>query len=334
MKRLGENNTKSIDTLNDWVGIWLRDVLPNVVKKTTIRMYAETMNHHILGALGDRKLGEITEKTIQDWIKKLQSTPVTGTRNGCMTEGTVRNTLSVLSGCMRDAQKYGLIDRNPCVESAWTLKSKNVGEKQEWLSEEQIKELEPLIAGYQDEDGYPLGLGFQLVLYTGITLSEAAALRWRDVNFQEGTIRLQYFVAVKWEQKDRTEKRKQELEKLTGRKCREVLVPEFLMRRLLQVRNEFGGEPENFVLCRSAMEPVSMDRMRAALLRKGRSCHMEAITPRMLRDTYAMRAVQAGATSDMIAEVMGFASSKQVIRRYMPKTVTDKRELMKKMFGE
>lgn len=42
----------------------------------------------------------------------------------------------------------------------------------------------------------------------------------------------------------------------------------------------------------------------------------------------------AGATSDTIAELMGFASSQQVIRRYMPKTVTDKRELMKKMFGE
>lgn len=43
--------------------------------------------------------------------------------------------------------------------------------------------------------------------------------------------------------------------------------------------------------------------------------------------------MRAGASSDMIAELMGFASSQQVIRRYMPKNVTDKSELVKKMFG-
>lgn len=323
-----------IHTLNDWVYIWLRDVLPNVVKETTIRMYAETMEHHVLLPLGGRNLEDITEQIVQEWVHKLQAMPVPGTQNGCMTEGTVRNTLSVLSGCMRDAQKYGLIDRNPCIESAWTLKSKNVGEYQAWLSEEQIGQLEPLLAAYQDQSGYPVGLGFQLVLYTGITLSEAAALRWKDVDFEEEKFILKYFVAVKREQKNGEEERSYELEKLSGRKRREVPVPSFLMRQLHQIKKEYGGEPEEFVLNKSNREPVRMDRMRAVLLRRGNSCGMGNVTPRMLRDTYAMRAVHAGATSDTIAELMGFASSQQVIRRYMPKTVTDKRELMKKMFGE
>lgn len=324
----------AIHTLDGWTHVWLQEILPNVVKETTIRMYAETMERHVLGSLGKQRIEDITEQTVEDWMKKLQSTPIAGTKNGCMTEGTVRNTLSVLSGCMRDAQKYGLIQHNPCIESAWTLKSKNVEERREWLDEGQVRQLEPLLAAYQDEDGYPLGLGFQLVLYTGITLSEAVALRWEDVDFEEETLHLRYFVALKWKQGSKEGKKQQELERLTGRKRRDVPVPGFLMRRLSEVQKEYGGKAQAFVLGGSETEPVRMDRMRAALMRKGRACGLGTVTPRMLRDTYAMRAVHAGANSDMIAEMMGFASSRQVIRRYMPKEAADKRELVNKMFCE
>ena len=98
------------------------------------------------------------------------------------------------------------------------------------------------------------------------------------------------------------------------------------------VQQQYQGEPEEFVLCKSREEPIRIDRMRAALMRRGNICGLGNITPQMLRDTYAIRAVQAGASSDMIAELMGFASSQQVIRRYMPRTILNKKELMKRMF--
>lgn len=330
----GKGDFSVIHTLDDWVLIWLREVLPNVVKESTIQMYADTMGHHILPVLGKQRLKDINVQAIREWVSQLQNTQIPGTQNGCMTEGTVRNTLSVLSGCMRDAQKYGLIKKNPCVELAWPTRSKNVGESRDWLNEEQIRQLEPLLAAYQDEGGYPIGLGFQMVLYTGITLSEAVALRWADVDFKEEKFFIRYFAVLKREQNGEKKERRYELEKLSGRKKREVPVPDFLMRRLFQVYREYGGAPEDFVLNPSNQEPVQIDRLRAALLRKGNSCGIEKVTPRMLRDTYAMRAVKAGATSDTIAELLGFASSQQVIRRYMPRAVTDKRELIKKMFSE
>lgn len=321
-----------VHTLNDWVCVWLGNVQPNVIKETTICMYAETMERHILPLLGQIPLTEMTEETVEDWVRNLEEMPVPGTQNGRMTEGTVRNTLSVLSGCMRDAQKYGLIEQNPCPGAAWILKGKNVNEQQEWLSEEQIGELEPLLAAYQDENGYPIGIGFQLVLYAGISLSEAAALRWRDVDSENGILHVRDFIAVRRGEQEIREERRYEIESLTGRKQRSVPMPEFLIHKLVQVRKDFQTGEEDFVLSRSDQEPVRVDRMRAALLRRGSSCGMGTVTPRMLRDTYAMRAVQAGATSDMIAELMGFASPQQVIRRYMPKTAANKKELINKMF--
>lgn len=98
MAAFRHGNLSAIETLEEWVYVWIRSVLPNVVKETTICMYAETMERHVLPSLGKIRLCDMTEKVIGQWLETLRVTPVSGTQNGCMTEGTVRNTLSVLSG--------------------------------------------------------------------------------------------------------------------------------------------------------------------------------------------------------------------------------------------
>lgn len=188
-------NLRAAETLEEWAYIWVRCLLPPVVKASTVCMYAETMERHILPYLGKKKLGELTEAAVSQWVDILQKTDVPDTQNGRMTEGTVRNTLSVLSGCLRDAQKYRLMAENPCTVSAWTVRTKNVWDETDRLTDEKLAVLGPRLFSYRGEDGYPLGLAFQLLLYTGIALSEAAALRWEEVDFPEGELHLNYFVA-------------------------------------------------------------------------------------------------------------------------------------------
>lgn len=324
-------NLRAAETLEEWAYIWVRCLLPPVVKASTVCMYAETMERHILPCLGKKKLGELTEAAVSQWVNILQKTDFPDTQNGRMTEGTVRNTLSVLSGCLRDAQKCGLMEENPCTVSAWTVRTKNVWDETDRLTDEKLAVLGPRLFSYRGEDGYPLGLAFQLLLYTGIALSEAAALRWEEVDFPEGELHLNYFVAQRRGQ-SAPGGQNYSLEPLTGRKKRTVPAPDFLMERLRKTREEFQGAPEEFVLCKSSKRPVQMDRMRSALTRRAHACGLGNVTPRMLRDNYAIRAVQSGASSDTVAELMGFASPQQVIRRYMPRAVTDKKELVRRMF--
>lgn len=221
-----QGDLSAVETLAEWVYIWTRNVLPNVIKETTVCMYTETMERHILPYLGKERLEDVTEDAVMRWVKSLQNTPMQGTQNTYMTEGTLRNTFSVLSGCMRDAQKIGLIARNPCTELSWTLRAKNIWEEKQWLDDDQLNILKPVLFEYKDENGYPLGVGFQMLLCTGITLSEAAALRWREIDFEKGEFRLQYFIAVKREYGSGGTRR-YEPEPLTGRKRRTVPVPFF-----------------------------------------------------------------------------------------------------------
>lgn len=322
-----------ICTLKDWVYVWLREILPGVVKQTTQIMYGETMERHILPVLGDKKLRDIMPSDVKKWLDYLRIENVPGTVNETMTEGTVRNTLSVLSGCMRDAQRYGLITQNPCLEPSWTLQTRNINESHEWLTEEQIALLEPLLLQYQSEEGYPLGIGFQLVLYTGLLMSEAVALRWKDIDFSKKTLEVRYFVSLTKSLESTALDIEYHLEKAVGRRRREVPIPNVFLKKLEEVHRKFPGGEEDFVLYSPDHKVVRLDRMRSALMRKGKSAGIEKVTPQMLRDTYAMRAVEAGATSDVIAELMGFASSQQVVRRYMPKRTVDKQELVNRMYG-
>lgn len=317
-------NTGEIYTLRDWVYIWIRGILPGVVKHSTMVMYGETMERHMLPRLGEMPLKNITEQTIQNWLHELAVERIPGTMNDTMTEGTIRNTLSVFSGCMRDAQKYGLIDRNPCLQSSWKVPIKNMNEEKAWLSEDQIKVLEPFF------EEYAMGIGYQLILYAGVFLSEAVALRWKDVDLNERTIRVDYFLSDL--RKTENGEALYQLEPLSGRKARVVPIPHVLNDRLKKEWEENSPEKEDFVLDSGTHTPVRVDRMRAALGRMGRRLGLGKVTPQMLRDTYAMRAVHAGATSDIIAELMGFATPQQVIKRYMSRSPVDKRELIDRMF--
>ncbi len=84
-----QGNFTQIHTLKEWVYVWIREVLQGVVKPTTIRMYAETMEHHIFPALGEEQLQELSGEQLEDWLELLSRQSVTGTRTGKMTEGTV-----------------------------------------------------------------------------------------------------------------------------------------------------------------------------------------------------------------------------------------------------
>lgn len=67
-------------------------------------------------------------------------------------------------------------------------------------------------------------------------------------------------------------------------------------------------------------------------MRRSKAAGIGRVTPRTLRDTYAIRAVQAGASSDIIAELMGFASAQQVVRKYMPASSLDRHDLVNQMY--
>lgn len=311
-------------TLEDWVHLWIGEILPNVIKNRTRQMYTETMGRHILPYIGDVKLTELTSGKIEQWIETLKMQEVPFTMDGKMKEGTIRNTLSVLSGCLRDAQKRGLIRENPCTEVAEVIMGRNVYEEEEWLTKEQIQTLQTEFCEYHAENGYPIGAAYELILYTGITLSEVLALKWKDLSESDCRIQIHSIVLL---QEEGTE-----VEELKGRKKREIPVAADLMERLQKIRMQYFRTDEDYVISETGDDPLRQDRFRAYLSRCSKRTLHRTVTPRMLRDTYAIYALKAGMDSDTVAELLGCSSSRQVINRYMPRKSCDRQQIVEQLY--
>ena len=121
--------------------LWIGEILPNVIKIRTRQMYAEMMGRHILPYIGDLKLVDLTSGKIEQWMESLRNQDIPFTMDGKMKKGTMRNTLSVLSGCLRDAQKRGMRQDNPCVKVADVITGRNAYEEEGWLTKEEIQTL-------------------------------------------------------------------------------------------------------------------------------------------------------------------------------------------------
>lgn len=131
----------------------------------------------------------------------------------------------------------------------------------------QLEKLEQVCREYRGEDGYPLGIAWQLILYAGFSLSEVLALRWMDLDEKENLVHVQNYV---------------------------------LERRYAT---------ENSVhVTAMVMEPLNRPRNRKVPL------------PDELMD--------------MIADLLGFASPQQVVRKYMRNRAGDKRELVEQVYSK
>lgn len=93
---------------------------------------------------------------------------------------TVNNTLCCLSTCLKDAVTLGKIASNPC-EHVQRLPEPHV--ERDWLRRAEIpRYLDACPAPYR-----PLA---ELLIATGMRISEALALRWDDVDFERSVIRV------------------------------------------------------------------------------------------------------------------------------------------------
>ncbi len=108
-RRLGElglldaGNERLADFAQDW---WKLYAEPNLAK-STLRVYAELWDAHVLPRLGQLKLRELTVETLQRYRLELQ-------RDG-VGQASARKALVMLQGMLQRAVEWGRLPSNPMV---------------------------------------------------------------------------------------------------------------------------------------------------------------------------------------------------------------------------
>lgn len=130
---------------------------------------------------GDEPIEKIDDNRVQDFINSIQISKTTG--KPCTTDG-IKQRVTFLGEIFKRAVKDKLISENPCKSDSLKLggvKGKGI----EPLSTADIKMVMEKIATAEDQN---IKFWLALMLYTGLRREEMLALRWENIDFEEGTL--------------------------------------------------------------------------------------------------------------------------------------------------
>jgi integrase len=303
-------------TLAQFLQSWLAEVVKPSVRPKTLKTYDYIVKLHILPDLGNRVLTKLSPQDVQRFLNdKLKSG---------LSARTVRHINDTLRCALNMALKWGLVSRNVA-----TL----VGPPR--IQRKEIRSFAPEDARtfLKAIKGDRLEALFSVALSLGLRQGEALGLRWQDVDFDAGTLRVSFAI-------QRIEGRLQMVEPKTERSRRVLPLPKTVVsalraHRSRQLEEKLALGPEwqetGLVFTSSIgtpLEPRNVVRKFHALLK-------DAGLPRSrfhdLRHSCASLLLAQGVPARTVMEILGHSQISLTMNTYahvMPAMKQDAMDLM------
>lgn len=310
-------------TLNDWFETWMEEYKKNRIKRGTYENYKK----NFYGIIKRRfNLGNVQLTDIRgEHIQKLY--------NDLVKEGyalsTIKIVSAVLNGCMQQALRNGLIERNP-VKLAELPRQTEKTRREAMTREQQAIFMEYAKESY-------LYKFYAVMLRTGMRNGEMRGLKYTDIDKKKNVIRVQrtlkyiegegYFEDTP---KTRTSKRDIPLTAAT--------------LQLLEEQRKFWGfkveKMDRYLFCNELGEPLSRARVRAEtdrIVKRIRAAGHDFphITPHVFRHTFATRAIEAGMQPQVLKTILGHSSLAMTMDLYshvLPETRAEEMEKIANVF--
>ena len=164
------------ELLERWLE-WRPTVRP--IAPTTVSSYRAAMGRYILPALGKLPVRQVDAATLDAFYARLRTAGGKGGRP--LKASTVHEVHAVLSGALRQAVAWGWIGHNPAKQA--TAPSVQKADVQPPQAEDAAR----LLSAAMAEDS-ELGLFLRLAVMIGARRGELCALRWNDVDVDQGEV--------------------------------------------------------------------------------------------------------------------------------------------------
>jgi integrase len=315
-------------TVETWLDTWMKEYKKAFVKPKTYDSYYGIIEIHITPSIGYIHLNDLRAEHIQklynNILKKNLSTR------------TVKYVHSLLHGALSQAVKNGLIVRN--VTDSTTLPKQIKKEMRCFSLEEQNKFLKAL-------DGHRYKLAFQVLLTTGLRRGEILALKWQDIDFKEGTLKvcrtLNRVRTFEGEGRKteivigepKSEKGKRVIPLLDG-----VLVELNKHRKLqeMEKRTSQGTYVDNgFIFCNELGKHIDTRTFEKYFKNLLKKANVEGINLHGLRHTFATRGLENGISPKVMQEILGHSTINLTMDTYthvLPNVKKEAINLLKECF--
>ena len=306
-------------TVEEWLKVWEQEYLVGV-KSSTNRNYTQHIRNHIIPALGNRKIQQLSGPDIQRFynellreggkkrihddegrILKKDGKPVY--ESAPLSAKTVKNIHGVLHKALEKAVKLGYIRTNPADSCE--------------LSRVEKKEICPLdsedITHFMEAvQNHPFRALFLTTLFTGLRRGEVFGLRWDCVDLEHGTITIN-----KQLQNIPGQPGAYRLVSTKNDKSRTLKASRFVVDLLRQQKEEqekmkrlVGAmwHDEGYVFCNAMGRHLSPSTVYHNFKRIARNIGIPAARFHDLRHSYAVASLQAGDDIKTVQSNLGHSS--------------------------
>ena len=153
----------------------------STLKPKTADGYRLVIRYRLIDYFGEMLLQDITPLDVRKWLSQLDR--INGDKQ--LSENSKGNWYRTLSAIMGKAEEWELIEANPCKKVKQPRKPQSDVRA---LSQEDAIKVCSEFANYDDLRIVTL---MKVLILTGMRSSECAGLEWRDVNFEDSSIRIE-----------------------------------------------------------------------------------------------------------------------------------------------
>ncbi|WP_144391757.1 site-specific integrase [Pleionea sediminis] len=278
-----EHNSQT--TIEMALKAWVK-TMQKKVQKSTLKDYNSIIYHHLIPYFGHCKLYELTTQMVEDWISDLQ-----------LSNKRINNILVPLKAIYKKAINQKVIPENP-MKHIRNLPVQT-REPQPFTPNEInriLNELEGQVKNY-----------IQFAIWTGLRTSELLALKWEDIDYEQGVIHVKRAKVLGQEKSTKTKTGNRKVKLLSGA-CDALLNQERFTRNICDYifHDPRHGRPwKNDEAIRKVFWYPALER-----------AGIEKRNVYQTRHTYASLALSAGENLMWVSKQMGHDKPSTTLKSY------------------
>lgn len=298
----------------DWAKQWL-EYERNFIKESSYGTYSTIVYNHLIPHLGKLLISDIDQLIIQNLILELSKNGRKDKKGG-LSEKTVKDIITILKNCLKDAESNNLIIYNLAkLNYPRTRKEKRL----RVLSREQQNLLQNAIL----KNITNKNIGILFTLQTGIRIGELCAIQNQDINLKDKTVRINKTLQRTFAKTDELVNKSKVI--ITTPKSdssfRTIPLSDIVVNAL---RNIDLSISHNYLL--SGNEKYIEPRTYMNYYKKFLEISdITYINFHGLRHTFATRCIESGGDSKALSEILGHSSIRLTLDLYVHSQMDTKR---------
>ena len=284
---------------------WLRVVLKPKLKPTSYGRKVCTLKNQVYKHIGAVPIDKLTHSQIQKMVNDLSDSG--------LSYSTVKKAYEAVSACLRYYRIKTSTSFNPCEGITLPEQKRREASKIRFFTEEERKLIvnEATRKFSNGKAVYRLGWAFVLLLYSGMRVGELCALTWKDIDFEERTIKV-HKNAVEFCEEDKSGNSRSVYKTQNSTKTRSGMRVVPMTEKAYTALSELQkttGEFE-YIITSSNGERIRPSRLGRTFASVLSAAGIERVGLHTLRHTFATMLFSNGCELKVVSDLLGHSNTK------------------------